>query len=48
MARGKSCPECGTNMWAKREVDHPAGTEVLYECNSRSCGFQETVFEDKR
>lgn len=48
MAKGKKCPECGSPMWAKDETDHPAGTEVLYECVSRSCGFQETVFEDNK
>ena len=46
MARGKKCPQCGTNMWAKTEKDYPAGTEIVCECSSRSCGFQEKVFED--
>jgi predicted RNA-binding Zn-ribbon protein involved in translation (DUF1610 family) len=47
VAKGKTCPQCGASMWAKTEKDYPAGTEVVYECVSRSCGFQEKVFEDK-
>lgn len=48
MARGKSCPQCGSPMWAKKETEYPAGTEIIYECVSRSCGFTEKVFESKR
>jgi hypothetical protein len=47
LARGMNCPQCGTPMWAKSEKDEPAGTEVLYECNSRTCGFTVRKFEDK-
>ena len=47
MAKGMKCPSCGGPMWAKEEKDYPAGTEVIYECVSRSCGQTVKVFEDK-
>jgi len=47
VAKGKKCPQCDTSMWAKSEKDYSAGVEVVYQCNSRTCGFEEKVFEDK-
>jgi len=45
MAKGKNCPQCGFYMFAKKETQRPAGTEVIYQC--RKCSFEEKVFEDK-
>jgi len=48
MARGKKCPDCGSHMYAESEVDHPAGTEVVYACPNKRCNFKEKVFEDAK
>jgi predicted RNA-binding Zn-ribbon protein involved in translation (DUF1610 family) len=46
MAKGFTCPQCGSSMWAKEETYHQAGTEVLYECNNNSCRYTLKKFED--
>lgn len=47
MAKGKTCPQCGTYMYAKSEKQYPAGTEVVYQCRNGKCKFELKVFEDK-
>jgi len=54
MAKGKNCPQCKRPMFASKEKEYPAGTEVIYQCTNqnfknsgRPCDFKERVFEDK-
>ena len=47
MARGKTCPQCGHNMYAEREDSQPKGTWVYYKCRNGNCNFTEKVFESK-
>jgi hypothetical protein len=58
MAKGKSCPECGSPMYAEREDNQPQGRWVTYVCQSASCPtskasggsqkFKDRVFEQYR
>ena len=47
MALGRKCQEkdCGYDMWAREERDYPEGREVVYECRSATCDFEERIFE---
>lgn len=45
MAKGKSCPQCGHQMYAEREDRQPKGNWVYYRCRNSSCDFTEKVFE---
>lgn len=47
MARGRTCPQCGMNMFAIEEKYEPAGTWVVYECLNDKCKFRLKQFEDK-
>lgn len=46
MAKGRKCPQCGTNMYALTEDYQPAGTWVVYQC--LKCKFELKEFEDKK
>lgn len=37
MARGKSCPECRSAMYAQTEDYQPKGTWVTYVCRNGTC-----------
>jgi hypothetical protein len=52
MARGMSCPECGSAMYAQEEREEAEGVVVTYVCRDGACasvqrGFpaMERVFE---
>lgn len=47
MARGMSCPQCKTTMFALRETDEPKGSYVTYQCRNSACRFELKKFEDK-
>ncbi|GAB4164535.1 MAG: hypothetical protein Fur0021_40150 [Candidatus Promineifilaceae bacterium] len=47
MAKGKKCPQCGYQMYAKQEQHQPKGTWVVYQCRNGKCRFEEKVFEKK-
>lgn len=47
MAKGKSCPYCGTVMYAQSETPQPAGAYVVYVCRNGNCNHKEKVFEGK-
>jgi hypothetical protein len=48
MAKGKKCPQCGTFMYATKEVEQPKGTWVTYQCRNGNCKFECKEFEDNK
>lgn len=46
MAKGCKCPQCGTSMYALKEVYEEKGTYVTYQCTNNECKFELKQFED--